>query len=302
VCRRLRERARQSHIKIIIVSGYGDSDQLAEALPRGADDYIVKPFRAGQMIAKVEHVLKLKAAQERGVRLAEQLRQVNDQLRQSLEARALDVRQAQDALLFTMSKMAEASDGETPGHLRRMQKYTRVLAKQAATLPPWSGLVDERFLQQVERCVPLHDIGKIGLPDDVLLKRTPLSDGERRLVKTHPLIGDRILEALAREHGTSLEFLGAARGIVRHHHERYDGEGYPDKLAGDAIPAAARLAAVADVYDALRRDRPHKKALPHAEALRIITHLSKGQFDPTLVQALIACADQFERIYRDTAD
>src|SRR6185312_11571376 len=108
---------------------------------------------------------------------------------------------------------------------------TRVLALEAAKSPPWQGLVDERFLEQMERCVPLHDIGKIGLPDDVLLKPSALSPAERCLVETHPLIGDRILEVLGREHGHSLEFLGTARAIVRHHHERYDGRGYPDRLA-----------------------------------------------------------------------
>ena len=110
-----------------------------------------------------------------------------------------------------MAKMAESRDGETPGHLRRLQVYTRVLAQQAARRPPWEGLVDERFLEQLERCVPLHDIGKIGLPDDVLLKPGALTASERALVETHPLIGDRILEALGREHGHSLEFLGMAR-------------------------------------------------------------------------------------------
>jgi response regulator RpfG family c-di-GMP phosphodiesterase len=302
VCRRMRERAPQSHVKIIVVSGNGDTDELAQALPRGADDYIAKPFSVAQMIAKVEHVLKLKAAQEREDWLAEQLRKANDQLRMSLEARAADVRQAQDALLFTMSKMAEAGDGETAGHLRRMRRYTRVLAEQAAKKSPWSGLVDARFLEHLDRCVPLHDIGKIGLPDDVLLKRTPLTEGERRLLRTHPLIGDRILDALAHEHGTSLEFLGTARAIVRYHHERYDGDGYPDRLAGDGIPAAARLVAVADVYDALRRERPHKRAMAHPDAVRVMTHLSMGQFDPTLIDALMACEGEFERIYRETAD
>jgi putative two-component system response regulator len=299
VCKRMRERAPQSHVKIIVVSGNGDTDELAQALPRGADDYIAKPFGVAQMIAKVEHVLKLKAAQEREDWLAEQLRKANDQLRLSLEARAADVRQAQDALLFTVSKMAEAGDGETAGHLRRMRRYTRVLAEQAAKKSPWSGLVDARFLEHLDRCVPLHDIGKIGLPDDVLLKRTPLTEGERRLLRTHPLIGDRILEALGREHGSALEFLGMARGIVRHHHERHDGKGYPDRLAGDAIPAAARLVAVADVYDALRRERAYKPALPHEEAVRILLHKSEGQFDPSLVQAFAACQGEFERVYRE---
>jgi putative two-component system response regulator len=136
----------------------------------------------------------------------------------------------------------------------------------------------------------------------VLRKPAALNKVERMLVETHPLIGDRILEALAREHGTSLEFLGMARSIVRHHHERYDGRGYPDGLAGDAIPAAARLAAIADVYDALRRARPHKPAMPHPEAIRVMVQQSRGQFDPQLSQCLQECAPEFEQIYREMQD
>src|SRR5262249_10554656 len=153
-------------------------------------------------------------------------------------------------MLFAMAKMAESGDGETPGHLHRMQRYVVVLARAAMQERPWTGLVDERFLKQLERCVVLHDIGKIGLPDDILRKPASLSTHERALVQTHPLIGDRILASLAQEHGTALDFLAMARDIVRHHHERHDGRGYPDGLARQAIPPAARLTAVADVYDA----------------------------------------------------
>jgi HD-GYP domain-containing protein (c-di-GMP phosphodiesterase class II) len=115
-------------------------------------------------------------------------------------------------------------------------------------------------------------------------------------------VGDRLLEALAREHGQSLPFLGMARAIVRHHHERYDGRGYPDRLAGDAIPAAARLTALADVYDTLRRQRLYKPARPHTESIRLILHESPGQFDPLLLQAFAGCQEQLERIYRDLCD
>lgn len=228
----------------------------------------------------------------------EELMLANRQLQQSLESRSDDVRRAHDALLFTMAKMAESRDGETPGHLRRLQLYTRVLAQQAASEQPWKGIVDDRFLEQLERCVPLHDIGKLALPDNVLLKPGKLTSAERQLVETHTLIGDRILEALGREHGHSLEFLGMARAIVRHHHERYDGRGYPDGLRADAIPSAARIVAVADVYDALRRKRPHKAPMSHCKAIEII-HDSPGQFDPALLEALACCADEWESIYRD---
>lgn len=299
VCRALREPGDNPYLKIIIVSGAGDQNELAEALPRGADDYIPKPFEPRQMMAKVQHAFRLKEAQERAQLLAEQLALTNQQLERSLDARARDVRQAHDALVFTMARMAESRDGETPGHLRRLQAYTKVLARQAAGEESWAGLVDERFLEQLERCVPLHDLGKLGLPDEVLLKPGALSPAERALVETHTLIGDRILEALGREHGTALEFLGPARVVVRSHHERWDGRGYPDRLAGDAIPPAARLVAVADVYDALRRERSHKAALPHAEAVRIILEQSAGQFDPALLRAFALCQQEFARIYRD---
>ena len=270
VCRRLRAMLDNPHLKILIVSGNGDHNELCDTLPAGADDYLVKPFQTRQLAAKVEHAFQLKDAQDRSALLAEQLLLSNRQLQQSLNARSDDVRQAHNALLFTMAKMAESRDGETAGHLRRLRSYTHVLAVEAARKPPWQGLVDERFLSQLERCVVLHDIGKIGLPEQVLLKPGALDAAERALVETHPLIGDRLLETLGREHGASLDFLGMARDIVRHHHERFDGRGYPDGLAADAIPASARLTAIADVYDALRRRRLHKAAMSHAAAIRVM--------------------------------
>jgi response regulator RpfG family c-di-GMP phosphodiesterase len=302
VCRQLRQRPPMPHLKIIIVSGRGGQDELAEALPRGADDYIPKPFHPRQLIAKVQHALRLKAAQDQTDELARQLLMTNQQLENTLFARAEDVRQAQDALLLGMAKMAESRDGETSGHLRRLQRYSRCLAEQAGLIHPWHGLVDARFLEQLDRCVPLHDIGKISLPDELLLKTGRLSDAERKIVETHVIIGDRILETLGQEHGASLEFLGMARGIVRSHHERYDGRGYPDKLQGEAIPAAARIVAVADVYDALRRQRPYKPALDHNDVVNVLLYESSGQFDPSLLDAFARCKNQFMNIYRQTSD
>ncbi len=302
VCRRLRALPGHSYLKVLVVSGMGDSNQLSNTLPAGADDYIVKPFENRQLIAKVEHLFQLKDAQERSALLAEQLLLTNCQLEQSLQARDQDVRNAHNALLFSMAKMAESREGETAGHLKRLQAYCRALAREAGRKPPWSGLVDQRFLNQLERCVLLHDIGKIGLPEEVLQKPGSLNRSERTLVETHPLIGDHILEALSKEHGNSLEFLGIARDIVRYHHERFDGQGYPDKLAGDAIPASARLVAVADVYDALRRQRFHKPAMSHEATLRLMCARSEGQFDPALLEALQNCEAEFARIFDSIGD
>ena len=298
LCRRIREASSQPYLKIIVISGRGDQNQLSEALPLGADDYIAKPFGMRQLRARVQHSLGLKAAQDQAQALTRQLILANQQLEASLAARNSDVRQAQDALLFAMAKMAESRDGETSGHLRRLQRYTRSLAEGVAEEPGWEGLINSAFLEQLERCVPLHDIGKIGLPEYILLKPGKLTDSERSLMETHTVIGDSILEALGQEYGASLVFLRMASAIVRHHHERYDGTGYPDRLSGEAIPAAARLVAVADVYDALRRERSHKSALDHAEAARIVES-SEGHFDPAVLRAFQARQREFERIYRD---
>jgi serine/threonine protein kinase len=239
------------------------------------------------------------AGQVRVEQLAHQLLRANRQLEHSLAARTQDTLQAQYALVFAMAKLAEASEGETAGHVLRLQRYCRCLAEQAAAEPSWKNYIDGPFLERLELCVPLHDIGKLALPDALLAKSGPFTAYERALMKTHTLHGVEILDALNRQYGATLPLLAVATVIVRYHHERYDGQGYPDRLEGEAIPPAARLVALADTYDALRRQRPHKRALSHAEATRVILHESGGQFDPALVRAFGACHPEFERIFQD---
>src|SRR5206468_5265361 len=149
----------------LVLSARGGRHDVADALARGADDFLPKPLDAQQLAAKVQYNLRLKDAQDRTALLARHLLLSNRQLEHSLQARACDVRQAHDALLFAMAKIAESREGETPGHLRRLQLYCRRLGQYVAREPSWNGVVTEPFLDQVERCVPLHDIGKIGLPD-----------------------------------------------------------------------------------------------------------------------------------------
>lgn len=291
----IRSRSLTPLVKVLVV---GNATQLYPS----ADD-VLPPVNVLEFLpARCDLLLRWKQEEERAQLLSAQNELTAHQLQESLQARARDVREAHNALLFAMAKMAESREGETPGHLKRLQGYCRALAQSASAFQPWSALVDSRFLELLERCLPLHDIGKIGLPEDVLMKPGALNEQERRLIETHPVIGDRILGSLAREHGASLEFLGTARALVRHHHERYDGTGYPDRLVGDAIPAVARLTAIADVYDALRRDRLHKRAFSHDDAVKIILNRSVGQFDPILVHAFSACHPRFEAIFQQWAD
>jgi putative two-component system response regulator len=148
----------------------------------------------------------------------------------------------------------------------------------------------------------LHDVGKVSLPDHILLKPGKLDPDERMLMHTHTVLGSDTLRAVAQQHGPAVAFLHMAADIARHHHERYDGKGYPDRLAGNDIPLAARIVAIADVYDALRTRRSWKPALSHVTTMQIMTELSRGQFDPILIKSLKACADFFERTYVEVAD
>jgi response regulator RpfG family c-di-GMP phosphodiesterase/serine/threonine protein kinase len=296
ICRELRGAPPRPHLKLLL-HGAGAPHAFAEAMLKGADDYLSHPLDMPHIAAKVQHALRLKSAQDRADRFAQHLLRINRQVHHSLRARTIDVRQAQDAMLFAMAKLAESRDGETTGHLRRLQQYSTCLARHLSNDPAWYSVVDDAFLEQLERCVPLHDIGKLALPDGVLLKPGPLTAEERRVMETHTLIGSDILEAIGRAYGDSLVFLAQARAIVRHHHERYDGTGYPDRLYGDAIPPAARIIALADVYDALRRKRSYKPAFSHARAVQCILRESVGAFDPSVLNAFAECQDRFQRVF-----
>ncbi len=297
VCQQLRNAPPRPHLKVLLHGAGTAQHAFAEAMLQGADDFLHHPLDLTHLAAKVQHALRLKGAQDRSDRFVQHLLRINRQLQHSLKARAHDVRQAQDALLFAMAKLAESRDGETAGHLRRLQQYSLCLAHHLREDRSWRPVIDDAFLESLSRCAPLHDIGKLALPDTVLLKPGPLTPEERRVVETHTQVGSDILEAIGREYGDSLAFLGQARAIVRHHHERWDGTGYPDKLYGDAIPPAARLVALADVYDALRRKRAHKPAFSHARAVQCLLHESEGAFDPSVLQAFAACQERFQRIF-----
>jgi putative two-component system response regulator len=302
LCSTLRSHPFPPSLRVIVVSGVPDQTELSEALIRGADDYLGKPFVPRELFAKVQHAFAQKDALDQYDSLHRNLRTSNVQLEHSLVARDGDIRQAQNALLFGMAKLAESREGETAGHMRRLQKYVRCLGEKAAENLAWSGVVNPAFLDEMTRCVPLHDIGKLAIPDSILLKPGVLDPSERAQMERHTLIGFEILDSLSREHGQSLPFLGMAMAIVRSHHERYDGKGYPDHLRGDNIPEAARIMAMADAYDALRRKRPHKPALPHAQAARQILEGSPGQFDPFLLSAFSTCEGELERIFREVVD
>jgi response regulator RpfG family c-di-GMP phosphodiesterase len=280
-------------------SGRATGDELSYMLLNGADDYLTKPFSIAQLRGRVKAALSRKEAQDRADQLSRGLVSSLTQLEQSLEARDSALHDAQNALVIGLAEMVAYRDLETGAHLARVQRYSRCLAEEAARTPAFAGRIDDAFIRMLEACAPLHDIGKVGLPDHILLKPGKLDASERIIMQTHTVIGAQTLRKVAQQHGTAIDFLQMAIDVARGHHERYDGNGYPDHLAGEAIPLAARLVAIADVYDALRAHRSYKPALPHAAVVQLMTEVLTGQFDPQLMEVFQRCTDKFDRIYQD---
>jgi response regulator RpfG family c-di-GMP phosphodiesterase len=302
VLRALRETPPYPHLKIIMCSGRATPDEMSKMLLAGADDYVCKPFSLVQLRSRVTAALRLKEAQDRSETLNRQLLGLVTQLEQNLSARDSDLVHARSALVLALARLVEHRTAETGGHLQRLQRYTRCLAEEAAGVSVFAGRIDSHFIQMVECCAPLHDIGNITLPDHILLKPGKLTADETLSMQMHTVIGGEILRDVARHHGTSLAFLYMASDIARHHHEHYVGTGYPDALRGDEIPLAAQLVSVGDVYDALRCRRPHRPALSHSAAIKVITELSPGRFNPALLEVLQRRGAHLERIYRDLSD
>jgi response regulator RpfG family c-di-GMP phosphodiesterase/serine/threonine protein kinase len=302
VCRRLRENPPCPNLKVIMASGGANGDVMAQMLLAGADDFVTKPFSLVQLQARVKAALRLKEAQDRSDVLNRHLMAVNRELEESLGSRSDALIQARNALVLALARLVEQRANESGTHLLRLQRYCRVLAEEAAQAPSFAGQIDRNFIEMLECCAPLHDIGKVSLPDHILLKPGKLDTEERLSMQTHTVIGAETLQQVLEQDGHALGFLRMAIDITRYHHERYDGQGYPDRLAGEAIPLAARLVAIGDVYDALRSRRVYKPAYSHAATVQMMTEAAGGQFDPALMQTFLRCAPQLERIYREHPD
>jgi response regulator RpfG family c-di-GMP phosphodiesterase/serine/threonine protein kinase len=302
VLRRLREHPPAAHTKVIMLSGRTTGDDLSRLLSAGADDYLTKPFSVVQLRARVQAALRLKEAQDRSDLLARRLAATNAELEQALNIRDGELIHARGALVLALAKLVEQRSSETGAHLIRLQRYCRVLAEAAAATPAFAGRLDPAFVQAVEAAAPLHDIGKVAIPDHILNKPGQLTSEERGLIQTHTSVGADTLAEVSARYPFATAFFHTAIEIARHHHERWDGTGYPDRLAGEAIPLSARLVAIADVYDALRSRRVYKPSLPHPIAVEQMADRSPGHFDPALLDVFRRVAGQFDRIYHETAD
>lgn len=302
VLKKLRTFARQPYQKVIMFSGRTSGDELSRFLPQGADDFLTKPFSLVQLRARVKSALRMKDVQDRSELLNRHLMTLTAELEKNVSHRDGELLHARGAMVLALAKLVEQRSSETGPHLVRLQKFCRVLADAAQHTPAFAQRLDAAFIQTLEDSAPLHDIGKVAVPDSILNKPDRLSDDERRQMQYHTIAGADTLREVARRYSFATGFLQMAIDIARSHHERWDGTGYPDQLAGEAIPLAARILAICDVYDALRSKRVYKPAISHNMTVLTICDGSPGHFDPGLLAVFRQCAQKFERIYSEFVD
>lgn len=269
VCRRLKENDETRDIPVLFVTTQGEEEDEAAGLALGAVDYIVKPVRPSIVLARVRNHLQLKTHQE--------------QLEDLVRDRTRELQLTQDVTIFSLACLAEMRDNELGGHFKRTQNYVRLLASAAKAKGAYKEYWRQISVSMLHKSAPLHDVGKVGVPDNILLKPGKLTEEEFAIMKLHTVYGRDSLER-AESLLQYKSFLSVAKEIAYSHHERWDGRGYPEGLAGDAIPVSGRIMAVADVYDALISKRVYKDPLPHSTAVQIVLEGSGNHFDPVLCE------------------
>ena len=289
VCRRLKLDPATRDIPIIFLTAKTDVDAEKRGLDLGAVDYLAKPISPPIALARVRNHLLLKDS-------ADFLRDQNAFLEKQVASRTEEVMAIQDVTILSMASLAETRDNETGNHIRRTQYYVKALAEKLRHHPRFAAVLTDSYISQLFKSAPLHDIGKVGIPDRILLKPGKFEPHEFEIMKTHTTLGRDAIAHAEQSLGTSVPFLALAKEIAYGHQEKWDGSGYPIGVAGEAIPVSARLMAVADVYDALISRRVYKEGMSHDKAVGIIIEGRGSHFDPDMVDAFIALQDDFRAI------
>ncbi len=285
-CRQLKENPATNAIPVIFLTAKSEVEDEEHGLALGAVDYITKPISPPILMARLQTHLTLKAS-------ADFLRDQNAFLEAEVEKRTAEIRAIQDVTIFTLASLGETRDNETGRHIRRTQYYVKILAETLRNHPRFAQKLNDEIIRALFKSAPLHDIGKVGIPDHILLKPGKLTEDEFFIMKQHTLLGSEAIERAEKELGMVVPFLSFAKEIASGHHEKWDGSGYPAGLAGEAIPMSARLMALADVYDALISKRVYKAAMSHEQATSFIVAGRGSHFDPDVVDAYLEVQAQF---------
>ena len=276
------------NIPIIFLTARNDNESELKGLSLGAVDYITKPFSPALLLKRIEIHLLLESQKK-------ELEQYNNNLKEMVDKKVKETLELKTALLTAMSELVECRDAVTGGHIDRTKGYLRILINALKEKQIYTEYIKDWDIDLILQSSQLHDVGKIAIPDSILLKQGPLTKEEFEHMKHHTVFSNEVIEKIM-ENTNQHDFLNQAKIMAATHHEKWDGCGYPCGLKGEEIPLQGRLMAIADVYDALVSIRPYKPAFTHKEAVDIIKKDSGTHFEPVLVDLFIEVADEFEKI------
>jgi putative two-component system response regulator len=294
VLQRLKANSDTRDIPVIFLTALNEIGNKAKGFELGAVDYITKPFQIEEVLARVNTHLKLRLAQE-------SLNRFNNQLQDLVAQQVEEINQSQLAMIFALAKLSHTRDDDTGLHLERVQHLCKILSTSLAEEPEFARDITPAFIAAMYHASPLHDVGKVGIRDAILLKPGKLSDQEFAIMKTHTTIGAATLESVFWQYPNN-QFIAIGIEIAKYHHEKWDGSGYPEGLSNLAIPLSARIMSVVDVYDALRSRRPYKEPFSHQTAMDIIIEGNGKAFDPNVVQGIIKVQKEFDALHSQLAD
>jgi len=291
LCRILKQNPNLSETPILFITAIEDVNNKIKAFSVGASDYITKPYHIQEVLARIKTHLALKEANL-------QLKKYNFELLKLVEEKAKEIFESQLSTIVAISKLVEYRNVETGQHIERVQTFCKLLASSLKNNSYYKSLIDDEFISTIYWASALHDIGKIGIPDDILLKPRSLTPAEKEIMKQHTLIGARALEEVRKKYPKN-NFINMGIEIARWHHERWDGKGYPDGLIGEEIPLSARIMALVDMYDALRANRPYKPPFGHEESVELIKMEEGHALDPIIVENFLSIEEKFSQVWEE---
>lgn len=289
VCARLKADPQLSGIPVVFISALGETMDKVKAFAIGGVDYVTKPFQCDEVRARVATHLSVR-------RLQRELEAHNRDLNERVQEQVREISESQMATIHALAKLAESRDDATGRHIERVQEFCRLLAESLSRMSRYRNVIGPEFIANVHHAGPLHDIGKVAIPDRILLCPGKLSADDLAVMRSHAVRGAQTLEGI-REKYPRNGFINLGISMARSHHERWDGRGYPDGLVAEQIPLAARIMAVADVYDALRAKRCYKPALNHEESCAVILQGAGTQFAPDVVEAFREQQPAFREVW-----
>lgn len=292
VCERLKADPLLRKIPVIFISALNEVEDKIQAFQNGGVDYVTKPFQFEEVLARVETHLTLSryqaALKKHNTHLG---KLVKEQVKDILLAKE-KLSDAQLATIVAMSRLAETRDADTGQHIERTQAFCRMLAEELRNQPQFADKIDNQYLENIYNAAPLHDIGKVAISDAILLKPGKLTDEEFEVMKTHTTVGAQTLKSVQIRHPDN-DLIALGIDLTYTHHEKWNGEGYPQGLAGNNIPLSGRIMALADVYDALTSARCYKKSFTHEESCKIIAKGRGTHFDPDVTDAFLTLEKEF---------